>query len=84
MATICYEGVTIPTPIIAPCGGDYSSDECVLHLQPITEFGLLGDSSINLIIETMKTIIVSQSLRITNLETEVQTIKNRLTAAGIA
>lgn len=25
----CYNGITTPTPIAAPCGGEYTSTDCV-------------------------------------------------------
>ena len=83
MSTTCYEGVSIIQPILEICNGEYKSDVCVLHAQAIPDFNLPINSSLNTIIETMKTIIVSQNLRTTNLETEIATLKARLLGAGI-
>ena len=83
MPTVCYEGVNIPAPLTEVCNGEYKSDVCVLHAQAFPDFNLPINSSLNTIIETMKTIIVSQNLRTTNLETEIATLKARLLGAGI-
>ncbi len=31
----CYQGITVPTPIVPPCGGEYISTECVATPAPI-------------------------------------------------
>ena len=83
MSTVCYSGVNIPITEIHPCNGTNYNDVCVLHAQALPDFNLPINSSLNTIIETMKTIIVSQNLRTTNLETEIVTLKARLLGAGI-
>ena len=83
MSTVCYEGVSMPQQITEICKGIYTSDVCTLHAQAMPDFNLPINSSLNTIIETMKTIIVSQNLRTTNLETEIATLKARLLGAGI-
>lgn len=83
MLTVCYSGVSIMPQITEICNGEYKSSLCVLHAQAIPDFNLPINSSLNTIIETMKTIIVSQNLRTTNLETEIATLKARLLGAGI-
>jgi hypothetical protein len=83
MSTDCYEGINIPLQITEICNGDYKSDICVLHSQAIPDFNLLPNTSINIIIETFKTIILSQNQRLLSLENDVQILKNRLNTAGI-
>lgn len=66
---ICVNGIEIPEPIVEPCRGDYKSDVCFLHEQALVELGLPVNSSVNLIIQTMYSAIVSMQSRITELET---------------
>lgn len=64
----CPQGIEIPSPLIEPCKGIYTSDSCIIHPQALVELGLTADSSINTIIETMYTAIVSMQNRLTALE----------------
>lgn len=68
MGTCPNNGVNIPPSQTEPCKGVYTSDNCVLHEQALVEFNLPADSSVNTIIETMYTAIVSMQQRITALE----------------
>lgn len=68
MGVCTNNGVEIPEPIIEECGGSYRSDVCILHPEALVELGLSTDSSVNLIIQTMYTAIVSMQQRLTDLE----------------
>lgn len=65
---VCINGVEVPEPIIEECGGVYKSDVCIIHPEALVELSLPINSSVNIIIQTMYTAIVSMQARITELE----------------
>jgi len=41
----CYNGIAIPTPVPAPCNGEYKSTDCILAPNALTYLGLPASSS---------------------------------------
>lgn len=66
--SICPTGVNVPTPTTEICNGKYTSTECTLHPNALTEFSLAADSSVYDIIEVYKNAIISLTQRVTDLE----------------
>lgn len=64
----CTNDVTIPEPLVEICNGKYISTKCSIHENALVELGLTADSSVETIINTMYTAIVSMQQRITALE----------------
>lgn len=64
----CNNGVNIPAPTTEICNGKYTNDSCTIHPEALVELSIPVNSSVNLIIQTMYTAIVSMQARITELE----------------
>ena len=45
MSTTCYTGVVVPSPIIAPCGGEYISSACIVHAPTLNYLNLPAGST---------------------------------------
>lgn len=69
MPTNCFStGVTIPLPIVDPCGGVLKSDACSIHAQAIPDLNIPANSTVNAVIEAMKIALISQNLTIQGLQ----------------
>lgn len=65
----CTNNVVIPAPLVEPCLGKYTDDSCAVHPEALVELGIPVNSSVNTIIQTMYTAIISMQQRLTDLET---------------
>jgi hypothetical protein len=64
----CPQGISIPQSLEEPCNSKYTSSQCTLHPNALTEFNLNADSSVYDIIEAYKNAIISLTQRVTDLE----------------
>lgn len=45
MSITCYTGVVVPSPIIEPCGGKYTSSACMIHAPTLNYLNLPAGST---------------------------------------
>ncbi len=76
MENNCYQGVSIPTPIEEPCGGNYTSTDCVSTPSAISYIEVTAGSSQTVINNNLVLALQEANLKIQDLLNRVDILEN--------
>jgi len=78
MSDNCYTGVNIPNQTTEPCGGIYTSTECIIQESAIPYLGLPANSSVKNIISNLVLALLYKDEQIANLTTIIESLQEQL------
>ena len=74
----CYTGVTMETPIEAPCGGEFISTACIVETNAISYLNLPAGATQSQINAALINALLYKDQQILNLQTQIDELQTQI------